>query len=49
MSPQYYLSLCYDALAKSILKAIITKNCPNESYRDLNEHEFKKIEDKEYW
>ena len=49
MSPQYYLSLCYDALAKYILKAIKTKNIPNGSYRNLNEYEFKKIEDKEYW
>ena len=32
------------------MKAIITKNHPNERYRDLNEYEFiKKIGDKEYW
>ena len=39
-----------DALAKYILKAIITKNHRNERYRDLNEYEFvKKIGDEEYW
>ena len=32
------------------MKAIITKNHPNERYSDLNEYEFiKKIGDKEYW
>ena len=50
MSARYYLPLCHDALAKYIMKAIITKIHPNERYRDLNEYEFvKKIEDKEYW
>ena len=50
MSTRYYLPLRHDALAKYILKVIITKNHPNENYRDLNEYEFvKKIGDKEYW
>ena len=50
MSTRYYLPLRHDALAKYILKAIITKNHPNDRYRDLNEYEFvKKIGDKEYW
>ena len=50
MSTRYYIPLRHDALAKYILKAIITKNHPNERYRNLNEYEFvKKIEDKEYW
>ena len=37
MSTRYYLPLRHDALAKYFLKAIITKNHPNERYRDLNE------------
>ena len=50
MSTRYYLPLWHDALAKYIFKAIITKNHPNQRYRDLNEYEFiKKIGDKEYW
>ena len=50
MSTRYYLPLRHDALAKCILKAVITKNHPNERYRDSNEYEFvKKIGDKEYW
>ena len=50
MSTRYYIPLRHDALAKYILKAIITKNHRNERYRNLNEYEFvKKIEDKEYW
>ena len=36
MSTRYYLPLRHDALAKYILKAIITKNHPNERYCDLN-------------
>ena len=51
ISTRYYLPLGHDALAKYILilKAIITKNHPNERYRGLNEYEFvKKVGDKEY-
>ena len=33
MSTRYYLPLCHDALAKYILKAIITKNHPNERFK----------------
>ena len=36
MSIRYYLPLRHDALVKYILKAIITKNHPNDRYRDLN-------------
>ena len=50
MSARYYLPLRHDALAKYILKAIITKNHPNERHRDLNKYGFvKKIRDKECW
>ena len=50
MSTWYYLPLHHDALAKYILKAIITQNHPNERYCDLNEYKFvKKTGDKEYW
>ena len=51
MSTRYYLPLGHDALAKYILilKAIITKNQPNERYCGLNKCEFvKKVGDKEY-
>ena len=45
MSTRYYLPLRHDNLAKCILKAIITKNHPNERNRDFNEYEFvKKLE-----
>ena len=37
MSARYYLPFRHDALAKDILKAIITKNHPNERYRNLNQ------------
>ena len=37
MSTRYYLPFRHDALAKDILKAIITKNHPNERYRNLNQ------------
>ena len=49
MSTRHYLPLRHDALAKYILKVIITKNHPNERYSDLTEYEFvKKIGDNEY-
>ena len=50
MSTRYFLHLCHDALAKYILKVIITKHHLNERCRDLDGYEFvKNIGDKEYW